>query len=765
MLIIRTLVAIATVFSLAAQDRLPGTEALTIEGDLAARMVDGINNFLIRETEAALERRPHYWKRDYSSHAAYEQSISSNRERLRRIIGATDPRAAVTALMLDSTTSHDSVVGKGTGYRIHAVRWPVFDGTFAEGLLLQPDQAPVARVVAIPDADWSPEMLVGLQPGIDSSAQFARRLAENGCLVLVPTLIDRKDTWSGIPRIRMTNLPHREWIYRMAYQTGRHIIGYETQAVLAAIDWFTSENARTPAPIAVAGYGEGGLVALYSAALDPRIQATLVSGYFQPREQLWAEPVYRDVWSLVREFGDAELASLIAPRQLIVEAARTPEVTGPPPATNDRRGATPNGVIRTPSIETVRSEVQRARKFYTNLKSDKLELIESDVGRGLPGSEGALSAFVRAAGVSKPLAPRQPPANLRPSYDVTARLKRQFHAWVEHTQRLVRQSPARRQEFWTRLDTSSPARWKETSEPYRNYIWDEVIGRMPDPSVPANARSRLIFDEPKYRGYEVVLDVWPGVFAQGILLVPKNIQSGERRPVVVCQHGLEGRPTDVADPKVDSHYYHRYAVRLAEEGFVTFAPQNPYIGQDRFRMIQRRGHPLKLALFSFILGQHQRILEWLAAQPFVDAQRIGFYGLSYGGKTAVRVPPLLPQYALSICSADFNEWVWKNTSIDAKYSYLLTVEYDMIEFDFANVVNYSDLANLMAPRPFMVERGHHDGVAPDEWVAYEFAHTRRFYVTRMNLPDRAEIEFFNGPHTINGEGTFKFLRRHLKWPE
>jgi hypothetical protein len=101
--------------------------------------------------------------------------------------------------------------------------------------------------------------------------------------------------------------------------------------------------------------------------------------------------------------------------------------------------------------------------------------------------------------------------------------------------------------------------------------------------------------------------------------------------------------------------------------------------------------------------------------------RIGFYGLSYGGKTAVRVPPLLENYALSICSADFNEWVWKNTSIDSPYSYLPTREYDMIEFDFANVVNYSDLANLMALRPFMVERGHDDGVAPDEWVAYEYA--------------------------------------------
>jgi cephalosporin-C deacetylase-like acetyl esterase len=260
-----------------------------------------------------------------------------------------------------------------------------------------------------------------------------------------------------------------------------------------------------------------------------------------------------------------------------------------------------------------------------------------------------------------------------------------------------------------------------------------------------------------------MLDVWPGVFAYGILLVPRDIKPGQRLPVVVCQHGLEGRPQDTADPKMDSHYYHGFAARLAEQGFVTFAPQNPYIGEDRFRIIQRKAHPLKLSLFSFILGQHQRVLEWLAAQPFVDSSRIGFYGLSYGGKTAVRVPPLLDGYALSICSADFNEWVWKTTSVDAKYSYLLTREYDMIEFDFANVVNYSDLANLMAPRPFMVERGHGDGVAPDEWVAYEYAKVRRFY-TLLGIPERTEIEFFNGPHTIHGVGTFDFLKKHLQSP-
>jgi hypothetical protein len=32
---------------------------------------------------------------------------------------------------------------------------------------------------------------------------------------------------------------------------------------------------------------------------------------------------------------------------------------------------------------------------------------------------------------------------------------------------------------------------------------------------------------------------------------------------------------------------------------------------------------------------------------------------------------------------------------------------------------------------------------------------------QMHMPDATAIEFFNGPHTINGQGTFEFVRRHL----
>jgi len=53
----------------------------------------------------------------------------------------------------------------------------------------------------------------------------------------------------------MTDQPHREWIYRQAFHMGRHIIGYEVQKVLAAVDWFRSRNPNIK--IGVAGYAEG----------------------------------------------------------------------------------------------------------------------------------------------------------------------------------------------------------------------------------------------------------------------------------------------------------------------------------------------------------------------------------------------------------------------------------------------------------------------------------------------------------------------------
>jgi len=325
----------------------------------------------------------------------------------------------------------------------------------------------------------------------------------------------------------------------------------------------------------------------------------------------------------------------------------------------------------------------------------------------------------------------------------------------------MRESEYIRRDYWAQADPTDVKSWVKTTKAYRKRFHEDVIGALPEPDMPPHPRARQVFATDAFTGYEVVLDVYPDVFAYGLLLVPNDVKPGDKRPVVVCQHGLEGRPTDVADPSVVEPYYKLFACRLAERGYVTFAPQNPYIGEDKFRVLQRMANPLGLSLFSFIIRQHQRILEFLKALPYVDGKKMAFYGLSYGGKTAVRVPAVLEDYCLSICSGDFNEWIWKNASTRAPMSYMRTGEYEMFEFDLGMTFNYAEMSYLICPRPFMVERGHWDGVGIDEWVSYEYAKTRYRY-DLLGLADCTEIEYFNGPHEIHAVGTFAFLEKHLR---
>jgi len=746
--------------------QLPGTEAFTLDGDIAARMVAGIHSDLLQRTAASVSARQKLWQRDFSSREAYEASVTPNRERFKSVIGLIDQRIPYAAPSLETRLGDSLIVGSGSGYKIQSVRWPVLDGLDAEGLLLEPSGPAAAQVIALPDADWAPEMLGGLTPGLSAQTQFARRLAENGCRVLVPVLINREDTWSGSEKLGIhTNLTHREFIYRMAYEMGRHIIGYEVQKVLAAVDWFAQDR-QAPA-IGVIGYGEGGLLALYSAAVDTRIDAACVSGYFTTRQNLWQEPLYRNVWTLLHEFGDAEIAGLVAPRALIIEASRGPEISGPPRAGEGRSDCAASGSLISPHLADVREEVDRARPAFEKLNAaDRLSLVVSGDGQGDPGSEKTLQTFLRELGVRTPIkAWGETPRDTRTAFDPSLRLQRQFKQLVDFTQRAVIESESVRNRYWSKADRSSVEQWQRSAEPYRQDLWEEILGKLTDPFEDRAVQTRKMYEEPNWTGYEVFLPLWGEVFAYGIVLVPNAIAPNERRPVVVCQHGLEEKPEDVIrGDREGEHYNHDFAADLADHGFVVYCPQNPYRGGDNFRKLQRLANPLKYSLYSFILSQSERMLDWLSAQPFVDPKRIGFYGLSYGGKTAMRVPPLLNRYALSICSGDFNEWIWKMTRTDAPFTYLFTKEYETCEFNLGNTFNHSDMANLMTPRPFMVERGHNDPVSLDSWVAYEYAKVQRHYEL-LGLYDDTRIEYFNGPHGIHGVGTFDFLHRHLNWGE
>ena len=761
---------------------------------LAVANLEGIHRYFEARTSELRAARESRWIRDLSSPEAYAESVQEKRDELAALLGVpTDSRPGTVEMQLPTTTSRGSLLAETDAVAIHAVRWEALAGIHAEGLLLAPKGRVRARVVGLVDADEFPETAAGLAPAAGATGPaWALDLAEGGALVLLPTLVSRDTTFSGNELVgRRTNQPHREWLHRQTYQLGRHLVGIELQKVFAAVDWFVAESGAEEgdSPVGVVGYGEGGLLALHAAALDSRIDAALVSGHFGPREDLHAEPIYRNIWRLLVDFGDAEIASLVAPRILVVDPAAPPAVEGPPePAEGQVGGAAPGSVPR-PSSGEVLAELERARKLVGPEIGAALRWIEPavDESAATGPSGAALAEFAAALGLAlgaDPAAGRgRLPADRFDPDAAQARQARQIGEIETFVRRLVGLSAFERDaSFWAPMREALSARtdeppaevWEAAVVPHRERFHRELLGKLPEPSLPPNARIRLLERGEGWTAYLVVLDVWPEVQSWGYLILPEGLSPGERRPAVVVQHGLGGSPRSAIDPA--SNAYRAFGARLAARGFVVYAPYNPNAlgGAIRFRQIQRRANPLGASIFSVIVAQHRRVLEWLGAQDFVDPARIGFYGLSYGGKTAMRVPSVLPGYALSICSGDFNQWVRKITEPRATTrvgagsqrfsSYLYTSEYEIMEFDQGNTFDYAEMAALVSPRPFMVERGHRDLVASDEWVAYEYAAVRRHYAD-LGIPGRTESEFFDEGHVIRGEGSFRFLHRHLDWPE
>ena len=767
-LLVRSLLGFLCVASIAIgeESHLPGTTQLVWpESELPDRLMDGAHKFVERKIVDAAKNRHRFWPANNASAEAWQKAADENRAELRTIIGAVDKRLP-PQIEYFGNTAEEVTAYSGVGFHVAQVRWPVLDGVWGEGLLVSPDKKAIASAIVVPDADQTPEQLLGMTDGIPDESQIARRLIANNVEVLIPTLVSRQKLETEDARLKRSDQTEREWLYRQAFHMGRHIIGYEVQKVLAAVDWLEVRHAQQQAlrePIGVAGYGEGALIAFYSSAIDTRIDATLVSGYFDSREDGWAQPIYRNVWSLLNRFGDAEIASLILPRKLIIEHSESPTIVGH------------KGDSKTPTFERVQREVARIRVPGGGARPD---FVHGENGSTVGAfSPVASNAFLKALGVATPAKPVPKMSDNRVALKADERRRRTVQQLENHVQGLVRKSEHVRDRFmlyelmpeladskWStekRHPTHNSKKFIDGAKEFRRNFNEEGIGKFDEALLPFNARSRRVAETDDWIAYDIVLDVFNDLIAWGVLVVPKDLKPGEKRPVVVCQHGRNGIPRDAIDTHKTA--YNDFAAKLAERGFITFSPHNLYRGEDRYRWLDRKANSIGCSLFSFIVAQHDRILRWLDSQPFVDGDRIAFYGLSYGGETAVRVPSILEKYCLSICSGDFNQWTRKIAATDQPFSFMRSIEWEMPYWNLGHTFDYAEMTYLMVPRPFMVERGHHDRVGRDRWVAHEFAKVRWLYA-QLGMVDRVDIEYFQGGHSINGEGTFKFLHKHLNWP-
>ena len=464
---------------------LLGTQPLEATGDLSATMVAGIDKWLARETIRTAEERTHTWQSAADDRAKWDEFAKARREELRRQLGIVDARTP--GLIEEITIASGPVEPAHANWSAHHVRWPVLPGVHGEGVLFVPSTPARGVIIDLPDADEIPE-----------HAPHAAELAAQGWLVLAPVLVDRRDNWSGVEAMkRFTNQPHREWIYRQGFEMGRTLIGYEAQKVFAGLDALQAKDspfAASAERVGIIGSGEGSLIALVCAALDERIKGASIAGYFGPHDNVYAEPIYRNVFNLLRICGNAEMAALVSPRPLFIDPAPGPKIDGPPPSSPQRTGAAP-GAIKPFTLDEVAAEKERANAIIRKLGAPEVKVFSPNGSE--PDADAALTAALNSS--PAPKSSTEPDAALpaAPAF-VDARQQRTVRELETFTQDLV---PV---EEWGRTDTflskAKPgAEWDATQHALRERLWRESIGKIEAPFLPPNPRTRLLYETDKLR--------------------------------------------------------------------------------------------------------------------------------------------------------------------------------------------------------------------------------------------------------------------------
>ena len=250
---------------------------------------------------------------------------------------------------------------------------------------------------------------------------------------------------------------------------------------------------------------------------------------------------------------------------------------------------------------------------------------------------------------------------------------------------------------------------------------------------------------------KVVYETRPGVPVPAYLLIPND--GPARKPGVLCVHGHvpDGKESVVVPAEGLGA---AYGTELAKRGAVTLCPDNAGMGERAhpeggcdflWRRLNLLGHDLTgYRVYDLI-----RAMDVLAAQPEVDADRIGSAGLSGGCWLAMVHAAFDERVCASVLSGYFTtfaqtSWVGHCLCHHPK--------------GIGEVCEMPDIAGLIAPRPILVEWGTEDVDRP---VHPAFEQTQAIYEA-AGARDKLFLHEFEGDHLFCGERSLPWLVETLR---
>ena len=318
---------------------------------------------------------------------------------------------------------------------------------------------------------------------------------------------------------------------------------------------------------------------------------------------------------------------------------------------------------------------------------------------------------------------------------------------------LVNQYDDRADKAWNR-DYSSTEAFQRSVEPNRRRWEIEVI------KPPVLRKTGLVTRKPYT--IENVSGEWlelplGDLTAQAFLALPEGASQSKPVALVLVQHGIGSTP----ETPFRGGNYHEYAKGLLKAGFAVLVPMNLRTVDSRNR-IERLASLAGMSLPGIELARVQNMLDLVLADPRIDPDRVGMWGVSLGGLATMFWMPLEPRIKAGIVSAWFNHRRNKMAVPDSRYSCFLETEEDHAFFNaWLTEFTDSDVACLICPRPLQIQHGKKDGIAYWPQVVEEFEATKEHY-RKLGIEDRTSIVLHKGGHEAIVEEGIAFLTKWLR---
>ncbi len=347
----------------------------------------------------------------------------------------------------------------------------------------------------------------------------------------------------------------------------------------------------------------------------------------------------------------------------------------------------------------------------------------------------------------------------------------------EHLHKLDEQ----RSGLWQR-DYSSGAAYVQSVELLRAKF-KEMLGFWVEP---AERKAVAVLDEQLLLETNAVVasrfsyEVLPGLKTYAVRIVPKTPGP---HPGLLVQHGYMGTPEMacglVASANDEDGSYRSCGLRAAERGYHVIAPHHPsgygtksdavdvslpgyedhdvHYGKNRLHRLCVLGGG---SLLGLDMLASSCAVDLLDQHEGVDSRRIGIYGLSRGGQTALYLPAMDERIRASVCSAYFNERLPKLIGPYSKTNYIDWFAEGQI---LPNQVRYfadADIVSLIAPRAFAVEAGALDS-AVDQDAAGRECERARVHYEKLGIAERCEFIAHAEGHVSATGRAFEFLETHL----